>query len=648
MVLLFTSNQKLYMKSIYFFVFFFLSLSLYSQKNFKATEEDFQLVKEISNNYDDEDIAIINSSEDVFFGYNTSTKKVTVKRVVKKDFINLKSYSRLPIFLFYDNESEIAKAEIRYPNNRIYTSNFKDDYYESQELFHTDARVRQTSLTFPTKAYKFSLNYTKKYRDIKYFTQSFFDDIKPTIDKKITLHIPGWLDLEIKQFNINSDSITKTITKEKEVQVVSFEMKNLKGAFNEKHTLGPSHYRPHLLFLAKSHSKNGKEIKLINNLNNLYGWYHGLVSSISENNIVLQDKVASIIKNCATDSEKIKAIYYWVQDNIRYIAFEDGIAGFKPESAANVFKKKYGDCKGMANLTKQMLIIAGFDSRLTWIGTKRIPYDYTTPSIAVDNHMICSVYHNDKAYFLDATEKYNSINFYAERIQGKQMLIENGEDYILETVPTSDLSKNLSQINEELQIEEETLIGKAERIYKGESKKNILNEINAIKIDRRDKVIDYYLKNGDKNITVTDVSSSDINNRDIDLKLNYKIKKENIVSSFGDEVYIDLNYYKFYNNLDLSKREHTYAFQYKQNKEINIKLKLNSGYKVKQLPEEIIIDNIDFKISIKYETAPGYIIYKATYKFPTGQISKEELVNWRQAFEKLKRNYENQLILTKK
>jgi hypothetical protein len=31
--------------------------------------------------------------------------------------------------------------------------------------------------------------------------------------------------------------------------------------------------------------------------------------------------------------DKVKAIFYWVQNNIRYIAFEDGIAGFLPDKS---------------------------------------------------------------------------------------------------------------------------------------------------------------------------------------------------------------------------------------------------------------------------------------------------------------------------
>ena len=102
---------------------------------------------------------------------------------------------------------------------------------------------------------------------------------------------------------------------------------------------------------------------------------------MKDDTAVIKEKTLELTANAKSDEEKIRNIYYWVQDNIRYIAFEDGIAGFKPDEANNVLTKRYGDCKGMANLTRQMLKAAGFDARLTWIGTNHISYDYSTPSL---------------------------------------------------------------------------------------------------------------------------------------------------------------------------------------------------------------------------------------------------------------------------
>jgi hypothetical protein len=44
-----------------------------------------------------------------------------------------------------------------------------------------------------------------------------------------------------------------------------------------------------------------------------------------------------------------------------------------------VLQKKYGDCKGMGNLTAEMLKAIGLNGRICWLGTNHIAYDYSTP-----------------------------------------------------------------------------------------------------------------------------------------------------------------------------------------------------------------------------------------------------------------------------
>ena len=194
---------------------------------------------------------------------------------------------------------------------------------------------------------------------------------------------------------------------------------------------------------------------------------------------VFTAKVKELTATAKTDEEKIKNIYYWVQDNIRYIAFEDGIAGFKPDDSQNVFQKRYGDCKGMANLTKQMLKAAGFDARLCWIGTNHIAYDYTTPSLSVDNHMICALFKNGKRYFLDGTEKYNSLGEYAERIQGKEVLIEDGTAFIIDKIPVQTAVGNTEKSNINYTLENETLKGSVTMEFLGESRASFLYNYNT-------------------------------------------------------------------------------------------------------------------------------------------------------------------------
>ena len=227
-------------------------------------------------------------------------------------------------------------------------------------------------------------------------------------------------------FDGSGIKLNKSFDSKRNADIYEYTATKIPEIAREESAPGKSHIYPHLLILAKSFSNQGKEITLFKSVEDLYSWYHSLTELMKNDSEGLKGKVIELTQGKTSDLEKVKAIYYWVQDNIRYIAFEDGLAGFKPDECQFVYEKRYGDCKGMANLTKEMLLLAGFDARLTWIGTDRIAYDYSTPNLAVDNHMICTLILNGKEYFLDPTDKYSSFDDYAERLQNRQVLIENG------------------------------------------------------------------------------------------------------------------------------------------------------------------------------------------------------------------------------
>jgi hypothetical protein len=500
---------------------------------------------------------------------------------------------------------------------------------------------------FPVQGYTYKYLMEKKIKDSKYFTSIYFSDEYPIIAKKVIVEVPKWLDLEIKEFNFEGFAIKKEITKNGETTIYTYTIENVIGNPNERFSPGPSFLYPHILFVAKSFTVKNEKKNLFSSAADLYKWYKSLVDAMKDDKSVYSAKVKELISTAKTDEEKIKNIYYWVQDNIRYIAFEDGIAGFKPDDSQNVFQKKYGDCKGMANLTKQMLKEAGFDARLCWIGTNHIAYDYSTPSLSVDNHMICALLHKGKKYFLDGTEKYNSFGEYAQRIQGKEVLIEDGDNYILDKIPIQKADSNLEKSIINYTIENETLKGKVKLDYLGESRASFLYSYNSIKNDKKEDALKWYLNSKDKNCVVSNIKTSDLLNRDQKLTLDYDVTIANHVSSFDNEIYIDLNYDKEYNTFDFKERKTDFILSYKSLDDITISLQIPEGYKVSKLPENISIITDDYSINMNYENKGNTIVYTKKFLFKNGIIKSSKFNDWKNHYATIQKNYSEQVVLTK-
>jgi hypothetical protein len=361
----------------------------------------------------------------------------------------------------------------------------------------------------------------------------------------------------------------------------------------------------------------------------------------------LKSKVNELTAKATSDEEKIKNIYYWVQDNIRYIAFEDGIAGFKPDDSHQVFSKRYGDCKGMANLIKQMLKIAGFDARLTWIGTKHIAYNYSIPSLSVDNHMICTVFLKNKKIFLDGTEKFSSIENYAERIQNKEVMIENGKEFIIDKVPMGNAEMNKETFRAKLTLEKDKLKGSCNRSYNGESKSQFLNIYNSFETDKKAEALVNYLAKRDKNNFVKEVKTSDLKNRDAKLTIDYILESSNRVSEFDNEIYLNFEFMNEYKSFTFKDRETDYEFDFKTLYDSEISITLPSGYKIEKLPENLSVKNEDFEIDIQFTLKGKELIYKKVFTFKNAILRKSQQESWNNTQKKINEIYNSSITLSK-
>ena len=395
-----------------------------------------------------------------------------VKATVSSEtvLVPVKDFIKYEDGLFYNDEMSVENIKVLNPDKKEVTIQKLCGDYSEKSIFHSDAKLCVVKFPLAEKGKPFNYTFRENYHDVKYLTSFYFLNHFPVIERIVQFNIPSWLEVDLREFNFEGHTIQKSTIKEGDITKITFKLTNVQAYKSERHAPNHALSYPHIICVTKAFSEAGKRNVLFETVKDLYGWYSSLCAEIGNNPDAVKAKVAELTANKKTDQEKVESIFYWVQDNIRYIAFENGIMGFKPDAAQNVLKNKYGDCKGKANLLKTMLTIAGLDARLTWIGTSDLPYDYSLPSLSVDNHMICTVILNGKKVFLDGTEEYIALNDYAQRIQGKQVLIEDGKNHIIDKIPEFAAERNKVTITNKITLTDNQLVGYAVSEYNGESK----------------------------------------------------------------------------------------------------------------------------------------------------------------------------------
>lgn len=571
--------------------------------------------------------------------------------VVKQDNINLISLEgnlNYAMHVFYNDHIKIEGHDMKYASGKSLKKESVCGNYEVESIFYSDAKVCSYKFNFLYDATEVSFSSKSRYDDPRYLTKIFFHDDDPSDSREISITVPKEVNVEIVEKNFTGFDIKKSVEQINGNTFYKYSATKLPALKSEENSLGALHHYPHLVVLTKDYTSPSGKKSIISSVDDLYKWYAGLVKEVKNDPAPFKGEVQRLIANPKTSEEKMKAIYYWVQDNIKYIAFEDGIAGFKPEPAQNVYTNRYGDCKGMANLTKEMLKVAGFDARLTWIGTNRIPYNYDLPSLCVDNHMICTVYLDGKQYILDSTEKYVALGKNAERIQGKEMLVENGEQFIRKTVPVSDPNSNLITRKETLTMEGETIKGQGELTLNGEAKKNILYYSTNVKQEDQKKVFDNLAISEYSNTDKVEITNAPPVDREKPLEVKYSFSLNNKVSKFDKDLYVDMDWNKSYQNLQIEDdRVSDYYFNRKIKLKTSKKLKLPVGYKVTHLPKGMSKKNPDFSFEVSFKQVGNEVIYDNEITVYRGIIKKGSFSIWNECIKELKENYSDQIVLTK-
>ncbi len=588
-------------------------------------------------------------------------------------------YSSVP----YNQQEVVTNMKFTFKEDAPWRSpTIVDEGMDDGSIFYSDQRVKSTRIDLPILGTQLYYGYQTHNNNIKYLTSEFFHDNYRCLKKRIIVEVPEWLELEILEKNFEGFKITKTNQKpakiesaeiqkqfvegklqingrrKKSIEIakksdklsyVVIEIDDLKPSEREPLAAGASFNLPHLLFLAKSFvNDKGETKKLLSETKDLYLWYRALVNLVQNDTANISTMAKKLTENCKTDKEKIEAVFYWVQENIRYIAFEDGIAGFKPESCNKVFESRYGDCKGMANLTAQMLKVLGYDTRLTWIGTNHIAYDYSIPSLVVDNHMICTVILDGKRYFLDPTEEFIEFGDYAHRIQGRPVMIEDGDsNYILDKIPDLPASRNTYTRREKLAISGNQLVGKVNETYKGESKTRLLRNYNQSKSDRRDVNLERFLTDENINVQISDVKHSGFNNRERNIDFSYDYVLHNALIKKDNVLFINPEQSFDYAGLDIdTSRLRDIAFSFKLDYDYETRISLPKGAKVENLPKALKTTHAYFIVSLSYEVQGNEIIYRKKISFPQAYLPKSAFAQWNQTRKQMLYHYNQPITIS--
>ncbi len=163
------------------------------------------------------------------------------------------------------------------------------------------------------------------------------------------------------------------------------------------------------------------------------------------------------------------------------------------------------------------------------------------------------------------------------------------------------------------------------------------------------KFIQRFLEFGNKNLTVSNVKTSDLSNREIPIVLEGDIDLSNYIITEDKEVYVGIDFFPetLRSIIPEKDRQQDYALHSAYVSQYETELLLPAGYKIASIPAPINEKTEDYEVSGEYSGKDNKVTFKKTLAFNTGRIRKADFENWKNFVKKLK-DFNSNLILVKK
>jgi hypothetical protein len=578
---------------------------------------------------------------------------VTVTGKSQATFVALKDGASFPYYQYYNAFVSLKNFDYYYRNRKekFVKASIRaiDKPITDDGIFLDDNRIKYYPVYLRQFGEAARFEFTELIGDSKYFTRVYFHESFGIKDHKVRIVIPAWLELDIKEMNFEGYKIMKQTGAENGMKILTYSMQNIEPVKGEKNAPGWGYQWPHLVITVKKWEENGHWTNGFSNLDDLYGWYRLLYEKCENKPAELKPTVDKIIAGKTKPEDKAKAIYYWVQDNIRYIAFEDGYAGFIPTPAQDVLKNKYGDCKGMANLMTEMLKLAGLDARYTLVGTRQIPYNHhTVNAMCVDNHAITCLYLQGKPVLMDGTEKYGAFGEVAYRLSGKTALVQKGETYEVVDIPVPIPEKHKAHAKTTYSLKDNHLSGKITLTLTGEMRTQFNQMYFDIPSNRREEFLKDYLSWGNKNLEVNAVKITGGDDREKPIQITADIDFNNQVTRIDGEWFAAMDYFPGWikSYTPDHDRKAFMDLEVVGTYEDEVLLTLPKGYAVNDLPANATLGDKDWNFTGTYSADKQTVVLKKKLVIEQPIITDKQFANWNTFLSSLKR-FNNNLISAK-
>jgi hypothetical protein len=367
---------------------------------------------------------------------------VTFSEIVRHTVIkvfNEKGYRYANVVIPYDGDSKVSGIQARtiLPNGKSITLAKKqifDTNLFPDPMFYSDLRAKRFTMPAVEAGCILEYRWTKTTHDFTFWTRWAFQQDDPVGVSRMVIRCPNTWEIRRKTYGTDIQPKVENSMKGGKADHV-WQLENI-PAYHPEHGMPPGNNQVVSILFSPVGVKTWGDIAQ---------WFSNISKSPFRPDASVRAQACVLISDAKTSKEKLKRIYEFVRDHIRYVAIEIGLGGYQAHPAGQVLRNRYGDCKDMVALIAALSESAGIHVEPALAPTWQYgEMDTGLVSLVHFNHLIArSVLPDGSEIWMDATDKtscFGSLPWY-DKDRTVLSVSPNGQAHILRT-PKSSASEN--------------------------------------------------------------------------------------------------------------------------------------------------------------------------------------------------------------
>lgn len=578
------------------------------------------------------DNVILSKVEEEYNFVEDKTGRMVVKAEEKKIYEATLHSCVIQPYVYYNDVITLDKAgggKLQYRN------------INSANVFHDDSRLCFFETELKAQGDKAKAEFKRTFTDPAYFTQISLADNYPIKEKTVSVSLPLSMgDIELLEVNFPEGKIDKTeIVGHDNIRKITYTIRDLPELCAENASPVSLEVNPYIIVKGYFPGTDG-----------LYDFHR---ARLDVDTVIpgVESILASVVGDAHRREDKIAKLYKFVQSKIRYVAYEEGEAGYKPDRPAEILRKQYGDCKGMALLLATLLERAGVEAHVASVGTHRIPFKISdNPSLGATNHMICIAPATSDTFYLDATYEYISARDIPHSIQGKDAMMFTQNGYEMIDIPRRPYDSSSEESVYEYEIRDGILVGDCRQVFRGDFLEAVMTTVHGIGSNYKSDALAMHLRPRRSTKVNQDSISSHFDESGFYELLASGLNDANAVTATSDAMYVDIgaDHVSLVDRIDMADRRTAYELPFPAKIVNRSYLRLPDGYRPGELPEGFHGSCEGVILDCEYApTDDGRISLVTSVAVEKTRIPFERLSEWNKMYAEWKEAASHQIELLK-